>query len=76
MMEKVEPEQTEDGMLYRVMLTQMSGVDALASSKQTEVLRVTLTAADEKVRSFLLLWSTPMLPAPPVPPCPARWADL
>lgn len=47
-MEQAEPEQTEDGMLYKVMLTQMSGVDALAASKQTEVLRVTLTAADEK----------------------------
>lgn len=48
MMVSNEPVQTEDGMLYSVILTQMSGVDALAASKQTEVLRVTLTAADQK----------------------------
>lgn len=53
MMMSNEPVQTEGGMLYRVILTQMSGVDALAASKQTEVLRVTLTAADEKGQIIL-----------------------
>lgn len=47
MMVQSAPEETENGMLYEVMLTQMSGLNTLSSSKRTDVLSITLTAGDQ-----------------------------